>query len=300
MTERDDAVSRRYRELPAEEPPRALDEAILAASRRAHAATRRPAEARPAPLVAPAGRQRWYVPLAAAAVIVLAVGLTLRVQLENPADNNVARVEEMPAKALKDQARIVEEDASRRKLEGEAREKARQDVLTAKEPARERSQSGPAPFPAEQGARAAAVATAPAAPAPQADTRMAESMMQRAPAASAPEAPVVAAAAPPPPPAARPAPAPLASEMRAPGRSDDALGRDRAERQVASASAGATAKRLQEADETPEKALERIAELRKAGKHDEADKALAEFRKRLPDYKIPEATRERVERPLAR
>ena len=42
MTERDDSVSRRYRELPAEEPPRALDEAILAASRRA-------AGARPAP-----------------------------------------------------------------------------------------------------------------------------------------------------------------------------------------------------------------------------------------------------------
>src|SRR5438552_1337822 len=82
MTERDDSVSRRYRELPAEEPPRALDEAILAASRRA-------AGARPASLVAPTGRQRWYVPLAAAAVIVLAVGLTLSVQLERPEAEDV-------------------------------------------------------------------------------------------------------------------------------------------------------------------------------------------------------------------
>jgi hypothetical protein len=48
--------------------------------------------------------------------------------------------------------------------------------------------------------------------------------------------------------------------------------------------------------ETPERELERIADLRKQGRHDEADKALAEFRKRNPDFKIPEAMLERVER----
>ena len=42
----DPKISERYRELPREEPPRALDDAILAASRRA-------VQARPAPLVAP-------------------------------------------------------------------------------------------------------------------------------------------------------------------------------------------------------------------------------------------------------
>ena len=47
---------------------------------------------------------------------------------------------------------------------------------------------------------------------------------------------------------------------------------------------------------TPEQELERIAELRRQHKHTEADKALAEFRKRLPDFKISEAMRERVER----
>ena len=39
-----------------------------------------------------------------------------------------------------------------------------------------------------------------------------------------------------------------------------------------------------------------IGELRRQGRHDEADKALAEFRKRHPDYVISEAMRERVER----
>ena len=43
------------------------------------------------------------------------------------------------------------------------------------------------------------------------------------------------------------------------------------------------------AEEPPEKTLERIAEMRKQGRHEEADKALDEFRKRYPDYKLPES-----------
>src|ERR687891_613876 len=75
MTE-DPKMSRRYRELPREEPARDIDEAILAAARRA-------AETRPAPLVAPTGRRRWYFPLAAAAVIVLAVAVTVHVERQH-------------------------------------------------------------------------------------------------------------------------------------------------------------------------------------------------------------------------
>jgi hypothetical protein len=48
--------------------------------------------------------------------------------------------------------------------------------------------------------------------------------------------------------------------------------------------------------EPPERWLERIAELRKQGKHDEADKALAEFRRAYPDYRISEAMLEKVEK----
>ena len=78
----DDDISRRYRELPREEPPRHLDDAIRAAARRA-------VHTRPAPLVVPTGRQRWYFPLAAAAIIVLAVAVTMHVEREQPAEELV-------------------------------------------------------------------------------------------------------------------------------------------------------------------------------------------------------------------
>src|SRR5829696_8201045 len=82
MTE-EEKVSRRYRELPREEPPRHLDDAIRAAARRA-------VHTRPAPLVVPTGRQRWYFPLAAPAIIVLAVAVTMHVEREQPGEEIVS------------------------------------------------------------------------------------------------------------------------------------------------------------------------------------------------------------------
>jgi len=64
--DRDVRVSERYRALGREQPPPELDVAILAASRRRHA--------------------RWVVPVSIAAVVVLAVGVTLRVQIEERKD----------------------------------------------------------------------------------------------------------------------------------------------------------------------------------------------------------------------
>jgi hypothetical protein len=61
--EHDERVSGAYRALGREEPPQELDAAILAASRRR--------------------RSRWAVPVSVAAVVVLAVGVTLRVQMED-------------------------------------------------------------------------------------------------------------------------------------------------------------------------------------------------------------------------
>jgi len=72
-------ISGRYRELPREEPPRALDDAILATSRRAVK-----------------GKSRWYVPLAAAAIIVLAVAVTVHVEREQPGEEIVSATEPKP------------------------------------------------------------------------------------------------------------------------------------------------------------------------------------------------------------
>src|SRR5258705_8898062 len=69
MIDGDDKLSKRYRDLESEEPPRALDEAILASARRA---------------VAPRSAQRWAMPVSIAAVLVLAAGVTLRMQQEQP------------------------------------------------------------------------------------------------------------------------------------------------------------------------------------------------------------------------
>lgn len=259
--ERDPKLSQAYRELGREEPPRALDEAIRAAARRAE-------RTHPAPLLSPGvgrpARERWTFPLAAAAVIVLAVGVVVHLQQEQPGIDGI----QMSA---------------------------------------EKAPPAPAPAPVAEAAKPET--PKPAAPQPEAP-RPEDTMMARAPAATAKEevprlraareaAPQIArseaggAAAGPvaqePPAAAASAPAPMAMRRMDEARRDRA---ESAERQVL----GAAAKRSADAGETPEKWLERIAELRRAGKHDEADKALAEFRQRHPDYRIPEAMLEKVER----
>lgn len=235
--ERDPKLSQAYRELGREEPPRALDAAILAAAHRAE-------RTHPAPLlspgVGPAARRSWYFPVAAAAVIMLAAGVTLHLQMEQPGIDGI--------QASSERAR-----------------------------------------------------PAPAAPAPAAEAP--KPAMVEVPTLSRGEAGGTTAgpfAAPPPPAASAPSPA-LARKPMPMQRADEEL-RDRADGADGAASAErqapseAVAKRLQDAGETPEKWLERIAELRRAGKHDEADKALAEFRQRHPGYRISEAMLEKVER----
>jgi len=69
MTDHDDKLSRRYRELAREEPPASLDAAILAAAKQA---------------VQPKTRSRWMGPVAVAAVLVLGLGIALRMQVEQP------------------------------------------------------------------------------------------------------------------------------------------------------------------------------------------------------------------------
>jgi len=107
--ERDPKVTQRYRELGTDEPPRHVDEAILAASRRA-------VHVHPAPLVPPTGRRRWYFPVAAAAIIMLSVAVTWHMQVEGPDPNGY--IASAPAPVEQRAAQPMEE--SKQKLERQA------------------------------------------------------------------------------------------------------------------------------------------------------------------------------------
>lgn len=243
--EHDPEVSRRYRELGRDEPPPELDARIRTEARRA-------VVLHPAPLVPPTGRRSWYFPVAAAAVIVLAVAVTWQVEREQG------------------------DDAAMLSQGTPALERWKEKRLSEEEPQKQAELQKPAPFAAQSGA-AVGRKGAPAA---------ADEARDQAPAESVSGA---------------------ISQSR-----QDALGqrenRARQERPSSgTASAPAAQRQMQRdeiqpqarakvAEEPPEKWLERIAQLRQQRRHDEADKALAEFRKRYPDYKIPEAMLEKVEK----
>ena len=229
----DPELSRRYRELAQEEPGRDVDAAILAAARRA-------AETRPAPLVAPTARRRWYFPLAAAAVIVLAVAVTVQVERNQPDVDGVAPPPAPPPPAVTPQASPRAAESGGMKASKERKDGGAQTLQEA-------------PAKVETFSRAA-----PAAP----ESEARDTALERQGVAGAAAGTLSAQHAPAPAAAMRP-------QMQA-----------RALAKV----------------EPPEQALERIAELRRQGKDDEADKALAEFRKRYPDFKISEETLKKVER----
>ena len=295
--DRDDELSRRYRELAREEPARASDDAILAAARRA-------VEARPAPLVAPTGRRRWFVPVAAAAVIVLSAVVTLNVQREQPDIESTPQYAP-PAAARKDEAAPIppraEMKEERQRPQPKEAEAPRDQVeaLRKPEPPQRARQKPPAP-PAGEPQLAAKAATESK---PQANGE--RFTPDPAPAATAPAAP---------PPAPVPAPAqapqmrPAAPAIQSAPRMEDSSGsasgtappaaeerralgglRD----QPRTDSSSTLAKREVQA-ESPEKMLERIGVLRREGRSKEADDLYAEFKRRYPDYRIPDALREQV------
>jgi hypothetical protein len=241
MTERDPKVSARYRELGAEEPPRHLDDAILAASRRS------------------VQKRSWNRPIAIAAVIVLAVAVTVHVQRDQPAEELVtaARVPPPPVAAT-----------------------APQVAPEAKQP--ERAAPAPAPRFTPDPKPQAAPAEERAVAAPPAATATDQLAMRR----SAPQRDAVAEA----------------------GKREEAQAFQGAAGAVQAQRAPATASAMRRMDDarvspalskfaahSPEQWLLAIDDLKRQGWHDEAARELAEFRKRYPDYRIPEAITERFE-----
>ena len=248
--ERDPRISQRYRGLGSEEPSRELDQAILSA---AHRAADRPH----APLVTPAGRHRWYFAFGAAAILVLAVAVTVQVERQQPdvealQEGFLSNKEQHKEDKRAEPAKQVEppkplSDAPQPRARAARKEQAQQQPPPAASPPAEvrpqpslEVQSTPAPAPAPEADRRARADMQP----PNEAQRRAEPQAPAAPRASVLQGRVAASAAP----------------------------------------------------ESHERVLERIAELRKEGQHDEADKLLAEFRQRYPDYRISEEMLQKVER----
>jgi hypothetical protein len=295
--DRDERVSARYRELARAEPPARLDDAILAASRRA-------VQAGPAGARRQSWSRRMALPVSLAAVVVLSVMVGVHVNEERPdlvsvapsppsAPPSAPAPAPVPAPApARDAPPPVEPDANvappratadARKpapdVGRSARKQERQKDEVRAEVSREQEapklrQFAPDPAPAP------APATVPAGPA-------AAPVEDRA--AMAPQA-----SPPPPAPAAKPAPRAL-GEAAATAGAGAASGRQPAqarERAEVSQDASTLAKRNDA--ETPEKQLERIAELRREGRHAEADRLYAEFRQRYPAYRFSEEMLEKV------
>jgi len=272
--ELDPKVSQRYQELRTEEPPRELDHVILAAAHRA-------ADRAHAPLVAPAGRHRWYFAFGAVAVLVLAVAITVQLD-RTQLDSEALTVASAPP---------VSE--VRKEREGFSSEPG---ALADQAPARE--------VPAPETRKKSAPAAAPAKPQPaenalppqaaevarvdRLESRREQSLGAEAPSSAQPE---------------RREQAPAVPAAEAP--SNQKQGQDQSSAVAGALLGNELQARGQEGQAIaaiapplgPEQLLERIAELRREGKHEDADKALAEFRQRYPQYRIAEQMLKKVERP---
>ena len=204
-------------------------------------------------------RRRWYYSLAAAAVLVFAVALTLQLERERP-------------------------DAESASQDGAARLRLSRELRGEIKPAERPAESKPAkvaPPAADTAApsrslQESRVASA-HAPAPATRARRADAAAARSEAGNA----ETTAPAPPP-----EAPIQLRREMAIAPESAPAAPEAQARARMAAPAA---------APEPAEKWLERIAELRSRGRHAEADKELAEFRRAYPNYPLSDLMRQRVE-----
>ena len=307
---RDPALERAYAAGAREEPPARLDAAILAAARREVGARPRRLDSI---------LRAWRAPVALAAVLVLSVSVVLLLREEgadrldqapdipaSPAADTArppaaaaptARPNEAPAAARSKEAAPQVRDAPAsgpQALEEDRRKVEPPSGLTeTAPPAAEAPRPAPQPFaepPATPGESRRAVPEAPA------QTRSLAKEMEPGAAAGARERAATAErevqaqrAAPP----ATAAPPGKATE--APARPQARLGAaqpdsaNRAEQQPRDDVAGVGARPVWQGFERqpPDKWLERVAELRRSGRDEEAREMLVEFRRRFPQHPVP-------------
>jgi len=258
-------ISRRYREVASEQPSPRIDAAILDAARR---------EAARPPVV-----RNWQIPAAVAAVLVIGVSLSLLtregVDSLPPLDQSRKQAEvakpSAPSLAMKSEAFKNDVDArSRPSRDRSERGDREAEVRRGEEAVIGHSQvpaaPAPAPPPVQQFDAPAATARAPAA------NVTAESVARAQPG-------VVEALKEP-----RPAEGLLQDEQAAEKKAlTDAGGESRAKSLRKQQSAAVAA------PQSPEQMLRDIEELIRNGRQADARLQLAEFHKRYPDYRLPDA-----------
>lgn len=315
-TQRDARLDRLYHEAGGEDPPASLDAAILAAAHR---------EVGAGPRQLSSTLRRWRVPVSIAAVVVLSVSLVNLVQEEEGGRQiEIPPVARQPAAALKagpSGPAATSDSAPGGQSPQLPTERLQAPVASATAPAETAGERALEPFPQrrmDQQPRAGAAAPSSpptAAPQPQAGIQgLPELSMKSVPAPSTTtrnEVPAGVrgmAASPPSSPEAR---GRIAREQESATAAGDA-GSATAGRALSAPAAPAfpaaksAAPNQQEPDgeggstyllqrpiwsdleqQPPEKWLERIEELRRAGRAAELKDMLTEFRKRFPDHPLP-------------
>jgi hypothetical protein len=253
----DPEVSRLYRQHSTDEPSSAVDQRILAAARAALAG--RPTNARGG------WWQRWRTPLALATTLLLTVTLSVlheRQPAELPVERGL-RQSLPPASGTAEEATSAPAPAAARPATAAGPARLPAEGRAQMPPPAARKTERDAPVTADNAATGGRPAAAESKAVPAATT------LERAPSAIAsPAAPVPAA------------PGAAASDAR-----------ERFESAPAAAPPAA-AKSRAEGVRTPASWLEEIRALRRAGRTDEAERQLREFRRLHPDYPLPEEFRQ--------
>jgi hypothetical protein len=284
---RDEDLSRAYRGLDRSEPPQRLDDAILAASRREAGA--RPRSTRPVLL------RFWDNPIALAATVVLTFSLSLMVFEQLPQSERALeespRASAPPNEAPASRAEEPAADSARGARQREAAKPAAP-ATPAKdaaarldsrrdEPSAERKLEQNRGFvPDAQQLKQRAEAEAPRAPE--------RSLYKSEPAAAAPAQAQPAPTSPqaePMPQAVPPASGARLQFAPAPGAQISA---DSAANTVSGGIATSSALSKQR---SPEEWIKTIRQLKAEGKAADVDRELAEFKKRYPEYRLPDDLR---------